>query len=285
MRPIIVVEAGINAEGSLERAFRMICLAKTMGADYIKFQVKDVDQSYPKEYLDKPKDTEFGTTIRDEKIALEWTPDDLEEIDAFCKRQDIKWFATPRDADSAEMLMRFDPPFLKIASGSIPDKDLVEFTCKTKKPTIMSVGMAYASEVESCVRYFENNNGNLQYILHAVLEYPTPDDKMNMNRLHTLRRLYGDRYKIGFSNHSKKLVYIVQAISMGAEMVEFHFTEDRNLPGVDQKASIGPTGFKRIMDHVASIESGWGDGSICPSDVELSKGAHWLWRMGDGNQC
>ena len=278
-RPIIVCEAGINAEGSMERTVRLICLAKTMGADYIKFQVKNINKTYPQEYLDKPKKTEFGDTIRAEKQALEYTNEQLGEIDKFCKRQGIKWFATPRDAESAERLMRWNPPFMKIASGSIPDHELVEFICRTKKPTILSVGMAYASEIDGMVRYFEDHGGNLQYILHAILVYPTPERQMNMRRIKTLQHMYGDKYRIGFSNHSKKIIYMVQAAVMGAKMIEFHFTEDRDLPGVDQKSSIGPTGFKRVMDHLASIENGWGDGEIVPFQEELDKGCKWLWRQ------
>ncbi len=277
-RPVVVAEVGINHNGDLDRALRMVCLAKTMGADFVKFQTRVPYRCYKESYLAKKRDSKWGVTVRDEKIGLEFSEEQYRALDLFCTRQGIGWFSSPRDVESVRFLEKFHPPYMKIASGCLPNKPMIEEICRTRIPIILATGMAYASEIDEGIRFIDEHNGRIAYILHAVSLYPQPRNQMNMARIATLKRQYGHLAKIGFSNHSKSIIYCVQAAILGAEMIEFHFTEDRELPGPDHQASIGPTGFKRIMDHLASLEDSMGDGNINPSEEELSKGSNYLWR-------
>jgi sialic acid synthase SpsE len=138
--------------------------------------------------------------------------------------------------------------------------------------------MAYASEIDHAIKLIEDHHGRLEYILHAVSLYPCPSDQMHMSRIRTLQKMYGDRYKIGYSHHSPSIIHCVQAAAMGAEMIEFHITEDRNLPGPDHSAAVGPVGFKRIMDHLNNLEGSLGDPGFNPTEEEISKGANYAWR-------
>jgi len=284
MKVITVGEIGLNHDGSLPRAKRMIALCKTAGVDYVKFQTRDIEKSYTKEYLDSPRESQWGKTVRDEKRGLEFTRADYQELDNFCREQGIRWFSSPRDVYSAKMLLEnWDLPWIKVASGMIPDRELMRVFAASGKPLILSTGMAYMGEIDWAIRFIEDNGNNLEYIMHAVSIYPCPADKINMRRISTLQRLYGDRYKIGYSNHSVRIVYCVQAAAMGCQMIEFHVSEDRALPGTDQKSSIGPEGVSRIVKHIRSMEEAWGTDKIIPYKEELDKGKNYQWRQG-GNQ-
>jgi len=277
-RPLVVGEVGLNANGDLDRALRMCAIARSVGLDYVKFQTRVPEKSYKPEYLARERKSRWGSCVLDEKRGLEFSLEEYRCIDLFCTRQGIKWFSSPRDVESLEMLRSFQPPFVKIASGCLVNFELLEACCKTRIPLIISTGMAYASEIDSAIRFIHEHEGNLAYILHAVSLYPQPQDQMHMARIGTLRKLYGHIAKIGFSNHSVRIIHCIQAAILGAEMIEFHFTEDRDLPGPDHKSSIGPVGMKRIIDHLNSLDGSSGDGSIVPTEEELSKGANYPWR-------
>ena len=189
---------------------------------------------------------------------------------------------SPRDITTAErMLGEFKFEFVKVASGSLVDKQLLKFLSRSGVPMIISTGMAWASEIDRAVRFIEDEGGNLQYILHAVSIYPCPPEKMNMRRIYTLQRLYGDTYKIGFSNHCKSIVFVIQAAAMGCEMIEFHFTvvdRTKSAEG-DHRASIGMLGFDRIMGHLENMRLGLGATTISPYGEELDKGKNYRWRL------
>uniref|UniRef100_A0A6H1ZG52 Putative N-acetylneuraminate synthase n=1 Tax=viral metagenome TaxID=1070528 RepID=A0A6H1ZG52_9ZZZZ len=273
-KPVLVADVGLNHEGDLARALRIVCLAKSCGVDYVKFQCRaNIDACYTKEYLDRPKKTRFGTTVRDEKRGLEFGQREFERIAAFCKEQGIGWFASPRGADSVRFLQQFDPPYMKVASGSIPDEPMLAAIKDTGIPVILSTGMAYRSEIARAVAMLSP-----RYILHAVSLYPTPPKKIEMFRIRTLRNLFPGA-NIGFSNHSVNIIYLIQAFLVGADMLEFHLTDDRDTGGADQKASIGPTGLRRIVDHIGHICEGFGTGIIEPDPEELVKGNHYAWRQ------
>jgi len=264
-RPIVVAEIGINHNGDIGLAKANIGLAKGIGADYVKFQKRTIDAVYTREELDKPRISPWGKTNRDQKEGLEFSKGEYDQIDDFCKAINIGWFATPFDSKSVEFLMQYSPPFMKIASSDVTNVDLLKCVRDTGKPVIMSTGMSTAEQIDAAADILGNS---LKYLLHCVSSYPTDDDDVNLSRMLSLRNRYGDRYKIGFSNHSEHIIFSVASMVLESEMIELHITVDRNLYGSDQKSSIGPNGFKRIMEHIARIQRGWGDGSLDPRASE-----------------
>ena len=272
MRPVVVAEIGINHNGDVELAKSIIALSKNIGADFVKFQKRDIDLVYTKEYLDKPRVSKWGTTTREQKEGLEFGKKEYDIIDAYCNEIGISWFASPWDINSVEFLTHYNVPYMKIASACITDMDLLDAVVETKIPIIMSTGMSTTEEVMKALDRIKSGGGTVEYLLHCVSSYPTPDNEMNMLGLRAMIETYEPQIKVGFSNHSPKIIYTVQAAIMGAKMLEFHVTLDRNFQGTDHQASIGPVGFDRIMSHLQSIESGWGNevwGKVQPSEIPV----------------
>ncbi len=264
-RPIVVAEIGINHNGDVGLANSMIALAKNFGADYVKFQKRTVDVVYTPEQLAKPRVSRWGETTRDQKLGIEFEHAEYDQIDGYCRSIGMKWFATPMDVWSAEFLMSYDLDFAKIASFSVTDLDLLRAVRDSGRSIILSTGMSTREQIDAAMDIL---GSSVKYVLHCVGAYPTPDDDVNMLRIETLRHLYGGRCGVGFSCHSERIIFNVQSYVMGAELIEFHVTLDRNMEGSDQKSSVGPVGFDRIMSHIASIERGWGDGDINPRESE-----------------
>jgi len=271
IKPIIVAEIGINHNGSLPMAKNLIAIASNYGADYVKFQKRNPEICVPDTEKDIRKKTVFGPMKYIEyKRKIEFGKKEYDEIDKYCSKLNIGWFASVWDIDSVDFIKQYDVPFLKIASACVTDMELIKYICdNTKAPVIMSTGMCNREQIDKALFLFGNR---LKYILHTTSSYPTPASEMNMKKLKALQEFY-PKYKIGFSNHCIDIIYTVQAYAMGAKMLEFHITLDRNLPGTDQFASIGPIGFERIMSHINSINKGWGNGKIeiQPSEEAVCK--------------
>ncbi len=286
-KPIVVAEIGLNHNGDMRIAKSLIGLAANLGADFCKFQVRrDVDALYTQEYLNTPVTDErmlkFGTTIREQRQSLEFSKDQYEEIDSYCKRVGIGWFASVWDVKAVEFMDQYDPPFIKIPSMALTHLDLLREASKYGTPLILSTGAATAEQIIAAYDCVNAAGGEVAYILHCTAEYPTRNDCMKMKALKWLGTSATISHwgcRVGFSNHCTDIIHIVQAAVMGASMVEFHITLDRNMDGPDHRASIGPMGFKRIMDHLDNIEKSWGSGKLEPSEEELAKGRHYLWRQ------
>jgi len=259
-KPIIVAEIGINHNGDLTMAKNMIALAKNFGADFVKFQTRTPELCVPEHLKATTKNTIFGPmNYLEYRRRLEFDEGQYAKIDTYCRLLGIPWYSSPWDEKSLELITKFDLPYIKVASACLNDIPLLDKIRRTGIMTIISTGMSDKVQID---RAIEVLGGRLTYILHTTSSYPTPVEEMNMNKILSLKRLYGDKYKIGFSSHCEHIIFIVQAYVMGAEMLEFHITMDRNLPGSDQAASIGPTGFDRIIKHLANIRGGWGDGEL-----------------------
>lgn len=265
-KPVIVAEIGINHNGSIEIAKSLIALAQNFGCDYVKFQKRTVELVYNKESLDSHRVSRWGTTQRDQKEGLEFGKEEYDEIDEYCKELGIGWFASAWDYKSVEFLAHYNVPYMKIASACITDFDLLNSIKHSNIPVIMSTGMSTKEQIDKALDYL---GSQVEYLLHCTSSYPTTDEDMNMKGLLTLKEIYGGGYKIGFSNHSMKIIYTVQAYVMGAELLEYHITLDRNMDGSDHAASIGPTGLDRIIKHINSIHAGWGDGEIRCLESEI----------------
>lgn len=247
----IVSEIGINANGNLQTAKDMISMSKLAGCDYVKFQKRTIEKVYTKDELDKPRESPWGNTNRDQKIGLEFGVADYYDIDEFCKANNIQWFASPWDIDSVDFLAGFkDLPYIKIASASITDFRILEHARAAEIPVILSTGMSTKEEVEKAVEYLGDN---CEYILACCSAYPSKPEEAKLNHIKILKNMF-PRHKIGYSNHSPGLTFCIAAAALGAEMIEFHITLDRSMYGSDQAASIETTGVFSLVKHIRDIE-------------------------------
>jgi len=265
----VVYEIGINANGSIETAERMIDVAVASGCNYVKFQKRKVDLVYTPEELAILRESPWGTTTMDQKEGLEFGVSEYQEIDKYCKGK-IKWFASPWDNVSLRFLTQFEVPFIKIPSARLTDKLLLEATTYVGIPIILSTGMSTWEELEIALDIIPHDM--IYAILHCTSTYPTKPEECNVSCINHLKQRY-PWAKIGFSNHYPGLMAMVMALSYGAEMIEFHGTLDRTLYGSDQAASIEPQGVFDFMARVRLFEKMRGDGIKCvyPSEIPIMK--------------
>jgi N-acetylneuraminate synthase len=263
---LIVAEIGINHNGSLENAKKMIDVAFEAGCDYVKFQKRTVNKVYTLKELDKPRESPWGHTVRRQKEGLELTTKEYDIIHPYCP---VLWYASPWDWESVAFVNSFDPPFIKIPSALNTHWGILEAIRESGKPVIMSTGMSTEKEVDAVVKFFGDQ---LEYILACTSTYPTKAEEMNLRYIATLKKEYPDK-RIGFSNHSPGIIFCLAAAAMGAEMIEFHLTLDRSMYGSDQAASIEPTGARRLVRDIRAIESGLGDGKakVWPSEESIKR--------------
>jgi N-acetylneuraminate synthase len=265
---LLVGEIGTNGSGNLETTKKMISICHAFNVDYVKFQKRTLDKVYTQKELDTPRESPWGTTNREQKQGLEYSKEDYDEIDKYCKTLGIKWFASVWDVPSVNFIESYNVPFIKIPSALISHHELLNSVRRSGIPVIIATGMSEREEIDSAISILGDN---LKYILHATSSYPTPVGEINLNKIKTLKELYGDKYKIGFSNHHQGTFFCTAAAVLGAEMIEFHITLDRASYGSDQAASIEPNGIRIITDHVKSLKDAMGDGEwrIEPSEIPV----------------
>lgn len=254
-KTFFIAEIGINHNGSLETAEKLIKECKIAGADAVKFQKRTIDKVYTKEELAKERESVFGKTNGDLKKGLEFSNSDFQKIDKICKDNNIIWFASCWDEESVDFMESFDIPCYKIASASLTDKNLLEHTAKTKKPIIISTGMSSENEIEKSVKLFDLNN---LIILHCTSSYPCNIEELNLSYIKTLKKNYS--CPIGYSGHEVGLSTTLAAVALGAKVVERHVTLDRSMWGSDQSASIEPQGLKKLVRDIRTFEEAYGDG-------------------------
>jgi N-acetylneuraminate synthase len=272
--PLVVAEIGLNHDGELWAAKTLISLAASLGVDFVKFQKRNIDVCYKRQYLDTRKVTRWGTTVRDEKLGLEFNEKQYDAIAEHCAKEGIGWFASPYTSSDVEFLEKYNLPYIKIASQCVCNPDLMQAVRETGRKVIVSTGMCTKESLGDVVSFFGDS---LVYILHCTLTYPTDDKDVNLSAMVTMQREYPTK-KIGFSSHSQKIIYPVAAVALGAEMVEFHVTLDRNWDGPDHAASVGPVGFARVMSHIESLRVGRGSGIIAPHEGAIKKSSNYAWR-------
>lgn len=266
---IIVADIGINHNGDIEIAKRLIDTIKLAGCDFVKFQKRTIDAVYSEEELDKHRESPWGTTNREQKAGLEFSKEEYNEIDINCNFRCIEWFASPWDVESVGFLAQYKPLYIKIASACITDFEILNAVRMTGISVILSTGMSTRKEVKEAVCYLGNQ---VEYILACTSTYPTADDEMNLNFIGTLKQEFPE-YKIGFSNHSSGIIYMCAAVALGAEMIEFHTTLDRAMYGSDQSASIEIPGVQSVVKHVRHLEKarGSGDWIVYPSEEKIKE--------------
>jgi N-acetylneuraminate synthase len=258
----LVAEIGINHNGSVDIAKKLIDVAVENGCDFVKFQKRDIDLVYTKEELDAPRESPWGKTNREQKMGLEFSVDQYKEIDLYCKSKKVGWFVSCWDLKSLdEMELNFpDMPFHKVASALLTDRLFLQELKKTGRPVILSTGLSTEEQITEASKILGDA---LDTVLHCTSTYPTKPEEMNLTYLNKLRedRAYYDlKHRIGFSNHYSGLAWVPVVVALGAEMIEFHVTLDRTMYGSDQAASIEPEGVKKLVDYVAVTSKMLGHG-------------------------
>lgn len=262
----IVAEIGINHNGSLEVARKLIEGAKAAGCDAVKFQKRTPEICVPKDQWNIERDTPWGRmTYIDYRYKVEFTKEDYAEIDRFCKEKDIIWFASCWDVEAVDFVEQFDVPIYKTASASLTDTELLKKHRNLNKPIIVSTGMSTMKEIEEAEKLF---NGKNVLIAHSTSSYPCPNEELNLKMITTLREKYPN-IPIGYSGHETGLAPTWAAVSLGACFVERHITLDRAMWGSDQAASVEPDGFNRLVRNIRDIEIALGDGikRVYPSEM------------------
>ena len=264
---VLVAEIGINANGDLDIAKRLIDVASFAEFDYIKFQKRIIKETYTEAELNAPRESPWGKTVGDQKLGLEFDNLEYNIISMYCKNRNIKWFASVWGKLAVEFMSNYDIPYIKIPSPLITNMELLEAVKDTKIPVIMSTGMSTKEEVDRCVNYL---GGQIEFILACKSTYPTPPREMNMNFIKMLKAEY-PKYRIGFSNHNPGLMYCSIAAALGAEMIEIHVTLDRSMYGSDQASSIEPEGIIKLGKYARSIEQGMGTGewTVFPGEIPI----------------
>jgi N-acetylneuraminate synthase len=267
MSIFVIAEIGINHNGSLDICKQLIDVAVKAGANAVKFQKRTIDLVYTKELLDSHRESPWGTTQRDQKKGLELELEDYQEIDRYCKQQNIAWFASAWDLESQKFLRQFDCKHNKVASAMIVYEDLLREIASEKKHTFISTGMSMTTDIDLAVGIFRELNCPFE-LMHCVSTYPMDDRDANLRRIKTLRDSY--KCNVGYSGHETGLAISYGAVGYGISSLERHITLDRAMYGSDQAASLEPVGFTSLIGGIRKIESAHGDGSLDMNPKEKS---------------
>ncbi len=261
---LVVAEIGINHNGNLDLARRLIEAAAMSGCDAVKFQKRTVDVVYTRDELGRPRESPFGTTNGDLKRGLELDRHAYAEIDRHCRRLGLMWFASCWDTASVDFIERFDPPCHKIASPCLTDDDLIAAVRKTGRPVLMSTGMSSEEEIDRAVTLL---GATPLVLLHCTSAYPASVSELNLRVIPAMAERY--QVPIGYSGHEVGLYTTLAAVTLGACLIERHFTLDRTMWGTDQVASVEPGGMARLVKDIRAVEAALGDGvkRVYPSEL------------------
>ena len=263
----IIAEIGINHNGSLNIAKKLIDVASVAGCDAVKFQKRNPDVCVPEHQKGVMRDTPWGTmTYLDYKYKVEFEKKEYDEIDRYCKTQNIEWSASPWDLDSLKFLEQYNLPFIKMPSAMMTNENLMRAAARTGKRIIFSAGMSTLEETDKAVEWMKEESANFA-LLHCNSAYPAPLEDLNLSCIKTLR----DRYncEVGYSGHEFRLGTTVAAVYLGASILERHITLDRTMWGSDHLASVEPQGLIKLVRGVRELEVAYGDGVKRVTDGEL----------------
>tara|TARA_B100000029_G_scaffold488383_1_gene544888 strand:- start:202 stop:1032 length:831 start_codon:yes stop_codon:yes gene_type:complete len=267
----IVAEIGINHNGDLDIAKKLIDVAVNAGCDAVKFQKRTIEKVYSKQILDSPRDSPWGNTTRDQKNGLEFSKEEYDQIDEYCKSKKIDWYASSWDIDSQDFLSQYNLKYNKIASAMLTNIELLEKVSNEKKYTFISTGMSTLEQISDAVEIFNKNNCPFE-LQHSNSSYPMKIEEANLNCISTLREKFN--CKVGYSGH-ESLGYLicVTAVVLGATSIERHITLDRSMYGSDQSASLEPPGLERLVRDIRRVDSIMGDGikRIWDSEIPVMK--------------
>jgi len=260
----IIAEIGINHNGDINIAKKLIDLAAFAGCDAVKFQKRTIDVVYSAEELAKPRENPFGTTNGDLKYGLEFGLKEYKEIDKYCRGKNISWFASCWDEGSVDFIDKFKVPCYKIASASLTDDELLKHTRAKGKPIILSVGMSTLKQIDHAIEVLGKKD---LIILHTCSAYPSDYNELNLKVISALRERYN--LPVGYSGHETGIPSSSAAVALGACIVERHITLERSMWGSDQAASLGSSGVIRLVRDIRLVEMSLGDGIKRVTEKEI----------------
>ena len=257
MSIFIIAEIGINHNGDMSICKELIDVAVDSGCDAVKFQKRDINEVYTQEFLDSHRESPWGVTQREQKIGLEFSAAQYQEIEDYCQSKGIDWFASAWDISSQKFLRQFNSKYNKVASAMIVHAELLKEIASEGKHTFISTGMTTYRDIDKAVEIFKQANCPFE-LMHTVSTYPMKDEDANLNMINTLRERY--QCNIGYSGHEVGLAVSYAAAALNISSLERHITLDRAMYGSDQSASVEPSGFKQLVGAVRKIELAMGDG-------------------------
>ena len=275
-KPFLIAEIGINHNGSIQLAKKLIDLAKNYGFDAVKFQKRNPDVSTPDYLKDTIRSTPWGEiTYLKYKKKIEFGYKEFKEIDKYCKKKKIIWFASAWDIESQKFLKKFNLKYNKVASAMLTNFKLIEEIAKERRKTLISTGLATLKDIEKCVKIFKKAKCKF-VLMHCVSAYPCPPEKLNLNTIISLKKKF--KCEIGYSGHETSVSPTILAYYLGAKYIERHITLDRSMWGTDQSASLSEPGIKNLMKIINKTKKIFGNGKKVFSKDEknlLKKFKYW----------
>ena len=253
----LIAEIGINHNGDINIAKKLIQISKESGFDAVKFQKRDINLVYKKEFLDSPRNSPWGNTQRDQKKGLEFNLSDYWEIDKYCKEIGIEWFFSAWDMNSQIEMRIFNTKYNKVASAMATNFEFLKLVASEKKHTFMSTGMMKMSDIKESLDIFLKENCPVT-LLHTVSTYPAEESTLNLKCINTLKEKFN--VPVGYSGHESGVSPSLMAAVLGASVIERHVTLDRAMYGSDQSASLEPTGMRNLVNSVRKVNKCLGDG-------------------------
>jgi N-acetylneuraminate synthase len=266
MKPFLIAEIGINHNGNISVAKKLIDYAVDANFDAVKFQKRDIDIVYTKEFLDTYRESPWGITQRDQKKGLEFGESEYQEIDKYCRKKKIEWFASSWDLNSQKFLQKFNSKYNKVASAMLGNFPLLNIIAEEKKYTFISTGMSKIEEIDEVVNVFKKKGCSFE-LMHCNSSYPLKDEEANLNCIPMLKKRYN--CKVGYSGHENSLITVsILAVALGATSIERHITLDRTMYGSDQAASIEAKNLKNLSQVIFSVSKILGDGKKRITETE-----------------
>ena len=267
MNLFLIAEIGINHNGDMNLAKQLIDAASDAGFDAVKFQKRTIDLVYTPEFLDSPRESQWGTTQRDQKEGLEFSESQYREIDAYCKTKNIQWSASAWDIDAQKFLQQFNCSFNKVASAMLGHIPLLKLIASEKKKTFISTGMSTLEELDNVVSIFREAGCPFE-LMHCNSTYPMKDEDANLLCIPTLQSRY--KCDVGYSGHESSLIKVcTAAVALGATSLERHITLDRTMYGSDQAASIETNALRNFVNTVRAVPAILGTGEKVMSEAEM----------------
>ena len=264
----IAAEIGINHNGDVEIAKKLIDIAVSSGCDAVKFQKRTVEKVYSKEVLDGPRESPWGTTQREQKEGLEFSTADYKIIDKYCKQKKIQWYLSCWDVDSQIEMRKFKTKYNKVASAMLIHTKLLETIAEEGKHTFISTGMSTINDISKAIKIFKKHKCSFE-LMHSHSSYPMKIEEANLKLIQTLKKKF--KCDVGYSGHESAASLIcVAAVLQGATSIERHITLDRTMYGSDQAASLEPEGLLRLVRDIRALDIILGDGKKKIWDSEKS---------------
>ena len=263
----IIAEIGINHNGDLDIAKKLIDVAVESGCNAVKFQKRDVEKVYNVDVLNSPRESPWGNTTRDQKLGLEFSLEQYAEIDEYCKSKNIDWYLSCWDVGSQIQMRKFNTKFNKVASAMLLHEKLLRTIAEEKKHTFVSTGMSTMNDIAKAVDIFKEYDCPIE-LMHSHSAYPMPIEEANIRLISTLKNKFN--CNVGYSGHETgSYLVCITAVVLGATSIERHITLDRTMYGSDQSASLEPEGLKRMVRDIRILDKVLGDGTKKIWDSEL----------------